>query len=273
MGKHYRQKSTEEKLIHWIIIGFMGVGLLAWVWPFLLAGGIGFGIYKFASRQASLAQSQATLRLQQLKDNIGRTDRQLKLLEEYQANGNEQQYVLLSRQLLPQLKSIQSEADLLQSKMGQHIYQRISTKVTQVTADIRAQLDQLEVKDKPTPLSKEEEQVQTLAPELLTCYHNIKADDQIIREKIKLSDNRAELAALHAANMNRFEDILQGYLKIKAAPKDFHKAEERLQQAKAALEQFDLQLDETLRELNEDDLSDFEVSLRLMSKKETGYEA
>ena len=49
-------------------------------------------------------------------------------------------------------------------------------------------------------------------------------------------------------------------------PKNYNRAEERLQQAKAAIEQFDLELDQVLRELNETDMRDFDISLRILEK-------
>ena len=65
---------------------------------------------------------------------------------------------------------------------------------------------------------------------------------------------------------------MEGYLKIKTSPKDFYNAKERLSSAKVAIEQFDLDLDETLRQLNEADLRDFDISLRILTKKETNTE-
>ena len=66
--------------------------------------------------------------------------------------------------------------------------------------------------------------------------------------------------------MEKFQTILEGYLKIKAKPKNYNRAEERLEQAKAAIEQFDLELDQVLRELNETDMRDFDISLRILEK-------
>lgn len=63
-------------------------------------------------------------------------------------------------------------------------------------------------------------------------------------------------------------DILEGYLKIKQAPKNFYNAEERLEKARLAIEKFDKELDETLRQLNERDLKDFDISLRIMNKNQ-----
>ena len=39
-----------------------------------------------------------------------------------------------------------------------------------------------------------------------------------------------------------------------------------MEQAKAAIEQFDLELDQVLRELNETDMRDFDISLRILEK-------
>ena len=39
-----------------------------------------------------------------------------------------------------------------------------------------------------------------------------------------------------------------------------------MEQAKAAIEQFDLELDQVLRELNETDMRDFDISLRILGK-------
>lgn len=108
-----------------------------------------------------------------------------------------------------------------------------------------------------------------LAPELAHLYNNIQQDHLTILKKIEKADNREELTALHEADMERFHDILDGYLKIKRAPKNYYNAEERLAKAKAAMEKFDLALDETLRKLNESDLKDFDISLRMMADDDT----
>ncbi|HFU3707291.1 TPA: hypothetical protein ACGOY7_000872 [Streptococcus suis] len=115
----------------------------------------------------------------------------------------------------------------------------------------------------------EQKRISELAPEILETYCNIQRDNQVILEKLEnATDKREELTAIHEANMNRFRDILQGYLKIKESPKDFFNAEERLAQAKLALETFDRDLDDTIKQFNEADMQDFEVSLRMMKKKE-----
>lgn len=75
------------------------------------------------------------------------------------------------------------------------------------------------------------------------------------------------MTAIHEANMQRFNDILQGYVKIKKSPKDYFNAEERLTQAKLAMESFDKDLDDTIKKFNEADMKDFEVSLRMMKRE------
>lgn len=268
MTKHRVKRMTDEKIVLYVILAMLGMGALLATLPLILAGAIGFVIYQLVAKQKRLPSQNPNPRLQDLKGKIKRADRQVSLLEDYQSQKEYTQYGVLARQLLPQLKTIQNEADQLKEDMGQEIYQRVSKKVTQVTGEITTELNRLGLSTDSEPLDPEEERVLQLAPELLTCYRNIRMDDRIIREKIKTSPNQSELSALHDANMNRFEDILSGYLNIKASPKDFYQAQERLERAKTALEQFDLDLDDTLKELNEKELSDFEVSLRLMSQKE-----
>lgn len=136
------------------------------------------------------------------------------------------------------------------------------------------QTENMNVKeDTITPLKdeswNEQKQISELAPEILETYCNIQRDNQVILEKLENApDKREELTAIHEANMSRFRDILQGYLKIKEAPKDYFNAEERLAQAKLALETFDRDLDDTIKQFNEADMQDFEISLRMMKKKE-----
>ena len=124
-------------------------------------------------------------------------------------------------------------------------------------------------KEAKTTVVTEQERVAQIAPEILETYCNVQKDNLVVREKLeKLPDKKEELTAIHEANMQRFSDILDGYLKIKASPKDFFNAEQRIAQAKEAMELFDKALDETIRQFNEADLRDFEISLRMMKKEE-----
>lgn len=253
-----------------IVISVLG-SLLGTLLPFLVMGAIGYGVYYLATRQSRLDKVNTAQRLQDLKDTIQQADRQVKLLDAYLDDKDYTQYSVVARQLLPKIQDIQREAGALKDKMDLNIYKRVTRKAIQVEEDIKLQLEKLDIIPSTAPASDEEKDILKRAPELNQVYTNIQRDHAAIIDKIEGMDNKAELTALHQANMHRFEDILAGYLKIKESPKDFYNAEERLSQAKAALEKFDLDLDETLRQLNESDLKDFDVSLRMMNAKHKDY--
>ncbi|HEM3682982.1 TPA: hypothetical protein U1D20_000435 [Streptococcus suis] len=175
------------------------------------------------------------------------------------------------------------ELDQLYQKNGKYLdaYQskevvdtlqlKYQLKMPEPASSFTTTVDQMEdtVVDYQDETWDEQKRISELAPEILETYCNIQRDNQVILEKLEnATDKREELTAIHEANMNRFRDILQGYLKIKESPKDFFNAEERLAQAKLALETFDRDLDDTIKRFNEADMQDFEVSLRMMKKKE-----
>ncbi len=112
--------------------------------------------------------------------------------------------------------------------------------------------------------------ISQLAPEIWERLQNIEMDDRMIRQKIEELElaNKQELLAVHEVNMGRYHDILGTYLKIKASPNYYYQEEERLEKSRQALEKFDLTLDETLRQINEGDMMNFEISLRLLLDKE-----
>ncbi|MFC3928154.1 hypothetical protein ACVR05_09950 [Streptococcus caprae] len=247
------------------IIGILGdlealVGLT-------VLGAMGYGLYKLFTRKSSLEKANIATRLQDLKDAIARADRQTKLLDSHLENKEYTQYAVLARDVLTQVEDIKAEALALKQNMDLNIYKRISKKASAVSTEISAQLEKLDVPIETAESTEEEKQIIKLAPEIMTTYTNIQRDHAAILDKIDKADNKAELTAIHETSMKRFHDILQGYLKIKESPKNFHNADERLELAKQAMEQFDLDLDQTLRELNESALSDFEVSLRMMTQK------
>lgn len=251
------------------IIGFFIVLAIfsEYIAPLLLLAGTGYGVYYLSTRKSALEKKNTALRLQDLKDLISQCDRQIKLLESYLDAKNFTQYSILARQILPQLKTIQNEANALKPKMDLDIYKRIMKRAGNETDNITTQLKALNISSNTAPASHKEESILTRAPEIATTYQNIQRDHMEILEKLKRAENASELKAIHEINMKRFGDILDGYLKIKESPKNYYNAEERLAQAKAALEKFDTDLDETLRQLNESQLSDFEISLRMMEEK------
>ena len=164
-----------------------------------------------------------------------------------------------------ELREIHQEADHLKSYIDDDVYNRIDKKVRTVRANIDVQLERL---DRESQVDLENAEPEELAPELSQTLANIAIDHQAILDKIATSaeGDKEELTAIHSLKMEKFQTILEGYLKIKANPKNYNRAEERLQQAKAAIEQFDLELDQVLRELNETDMRDFDISLRILEK-------
>lgn len=233
--------------------------------PLAICAALGFGGYYLYRRwRYPLLQDHSLQdQIELLKARIGQADQDIHQLEV----ATDEQYRSLARQVLIEIDGIHKEANRLKHYLEEGVYQRIDKKVRSVRAEIQVRLEKIDYISKVVqtePLSPQE-----LAPELRQTLDNIAIDHQAILDKIAASDsgNKEELTALHQMDMERFEKILDGYLKIKAEPKNYKNAEERLAQAKAALEQFDLELDETLQELNEADLRDFDISLRILNKK------
>ncbi|MGT2771949.1 hypothetical protein [Streptococcus marimammalium] len=243
--------------------------------PFVVAGGIGFLIFQWwkKSQKPSVQHKKVekisdSIDIQELKAYIKLTDKKLKKLEGYLENEKWDDYIDLARQIMPQLTHINDEADRLKKEIEPLVHKRIIKKVHTTRLDIQEQLEKLGLSP-DISASDKDRHILKLAPELSESYHNIQKDNLSILEKIKQADNHEELIAIHESNMKRFEDILSGYLKIKANPKDYYNAKERLAQAKKTIEKFDLDLDETLRKLNESELKDFEISLRMMQHNKT----
>ncbi|MGT2829502.1 hypothetical protein AB6M97_01200 [Streptococcus hillyeri] len=267
---HSNPNNTGNVFLKGIVFLILLAVLIKSILPIVVVGAIGYGVYRLATRQASLEKRNTSLRLQDLRDDIHQTDSQVKLLEKYLSNKDYGQYTLLAREVLPQVEHIRDESEALKDKMDLNIYKRVNKKATDVITDIQKQLKRLDIAPDLKAASAEEKSLLENAPELLTIYRNIQRDHGVILDKIEQMDNKAELLAIHESEMNRFKDILSGYLKIKQSPKDFYNADERLSQAKATLEKFDLSLDETLRKLNEQELKDFEISMRMMEDTNTG---
>lgn len=263
----------------WILVFVFGSGAVAsYLIPIAILGAIGYGIYRHQSqKKVRIEAKQASIgRIEDLKSEIGHADRRIKELEGYQEDGDQESYQNLALEILPQLTYIKNAANDLRGEIPTSVYQRIQTKIRTVTDEIDEQLKKIEREKKRKEAQPKKTSLEELAPELVATVRNIQIDHEAILQKISQSEsnNKEELTAIHQSQMEHYEDILEGYLKIKASPKDFYNAEERLAKAKAAIEQFDLDLDEALRQLNEADLRDFDISLRILDKKkqtETGF--
>lgn len=262
----------------WILVFVFGSGAVAsYLIPIAILGAIGYGLYRHQSqKKVRIEAKQASIgRIEDLKSEIGQADRRIKELEGYQEDGDQESYQNLALEILPQLTYIKNAANDLRGEIPTSVYQRIQTKIRTVTDEIDEQLKKIEREKKRKEAQPKKTSLEELAPELVATVRNIQIDHEAILQKISQSEsnNKEELTAIHQSQMEHYEDILEGYLKIKASPKDFYNAEERLAKAKAAIEQFDLDLDEALRQLNEADLRDFDISLRILDKEkqtETG---
>ena len=263
----------------WILVFVFGSGAVAsYLIPIAILGAIGYGIYRHQSqKKVRIEAKQASIgRIEDLKSEIGHADRRIKELEGYQEEGDQESYQNLALEILPQLTYIKNAANDLRGEIPTSVYQRIQTKIRTVTDEIDEQLKKIEREKKRKEAQPKKTSLEELAPELVATVRNIQIDHEAILQKISQSEsnNKEELTAIHQSQMEHYEDILEGYLKIKASPKDFYNAEERLAKAKAAIEQFDLDLDEALRQLNEADLRDFDISLRILDKEkqtDTGF--
>ena len=262
----------------WILVFVFGSGAVAsYLIPIAILGAIGYGIYRHQSqKKVRIEAKQASIgRIEDLKSEIGQADRRIKKLEAYQEDRDQESYQNLALEILPQLTYIKNAANDLRGEIPASVYQRIQTKIRTVTDEIDEQLRKIERERKRKEAQPKKTSLEELAPELVATVRNIQIDHEAILQKISQSEsnNKEELTAIHQSQMEHYEDILEGYHKIKASPKDFYNAEERLAKAKAAIEQFDLDLDEALRQLNEADLRDFDISLRILDKEkqtETG---
>ena len=263
----------------WILVFVFGSGAVAsYLIPIAILGAIGYGIYRHQSqKKVRIEAKQASIgRIEDLKSEIGHADRRIKELEGYQEDGDQESYQNLALEILPQLTYIKNAANDLRGEIPTSVYQRIQTKIRTVADEIDEQLKKIEREKKRKEAQPKKTSLEELAPELVATVRNIQIDHEAILQKISQSEsnNKEELTAIHQSQMEHYEDILEGYLKIKASPKDFYNAEERLAKAKAAIEQFDLDLDEALRQLNEADLRDFDISLRILDKEkhtDTGF--
>ena len=263
----------------WILVFVFGSGAVAsYLIPIAILGAIGYGIYRHQSqKKVRIEAKQASIgRIEDLKSEIGHADRRIKELEGYQEDGDQESYQNLALEILPQLTYIKNAANDLRGEIPTSVYQRIQTKIRTVTDEIDEQLKKIEREKKRKEAQPKKTSLEELAPELVATVRNIQIDHEAILQKISQSEsnNKEELTAIHQSQMEHYEDILEGYLKIKASPKDFYNAEERLAKAKAAIKQFDLDLDEALRQLNEADLRDFDISLRILDKEkqtDTGF--
>ncbi|MYN69222.1 hypothetical protein GLP18_03085 [Streptococcus suis] len=274
MGHKYRNYHRHGKKNSGItiLLVLLAISFIMSFWYILLPLGLLIGyVYKRDAIHRFLNSDQIK-RIQTLIFSIrSGYEKHQELLAE---QGENQSVLQLRKRLLGQL----FELDQLYQKVGKYL-DAYASKEAVDTLQLKYQLKLPETKvEKETSeqvspsggkVMDEQAMIAEIAPEILETYCNIQRDNLVILEKLEnTSDKNEELTAIHEANMQRFNDILQGYVKIKRSPKDFFNAEERLAQAKLAMESFDKDLDDTIKQFNEADMKDFEVSLRMMKREE-----
>ena len=286
MGKkpYYSKKNSNTSALAILGVLFL-VFLISNLLPVILIGGVGVGTYFLLTRKSRRQKRLAHEQLALLKTNLKQSEKEMFQLGQLLDQQKFQTFETGAQKLLKKLNSYSYLVYSIQKYIPIQDFTRVSQTINQQTAAIQTELKKREFPLKPQnqksdphvapqgkPASSEEEWVLQIAPEIIQSYRNIQKDHQLILQKIKEAQNQSELEVLHGINMKRFRDILEGYLKIKQSPKDYYNADARLEQAQKALEQFDLDLDETLRRLNESQLQDFEISLRMMHARQTDKE-
>ncbi|HFI0398903.1 TPA: type I restriction endonuclease subunit R [Streptococcus suis] len=110
-------------------------------------------------------------------------------------------------------------------------------------------------------------EIPVYAPELLEEINLINDYQTGLLEKLERQDNAQELEAVYQIEQDRLIDILKGYLDIKRKPSHYAEAEQKLTAAFGQLIGFRKHLHNLLQKVNEEDLKDFQVSMRLLPGK------
>ena len=285
MGKkpYYSKKNSNTSALAILGVLFL-VFLIFNLLPVILIGGAAVGTYYLITQKSRRQKRLAHEQLALLKTNLKQSEKEMFQLGQLLDQQKYQTFETGAQKLLKKLNSYSYLVYSIQKHIPIQDFTKVSQTINQQTTALQTELkkrnlplDSQNQQSNPQaqqtrPTSSEEERVLQIAPEIIQPYRNIQKDHQLILQKIKEAQNQSELEVLHGINMKRFRDILEGYLKIKQAPKDYYNADARLEQAQKALEQFDLDLDETLRRLNESQLQDFEISLRMMHARQTDKE-
>ena len=285
MGKkpYYSKKNSNTSALAILGVLFL-VFLIFNLLPVILIGGAAVGTYYLITQKSRRQKRLAHEQLALLKTNLKQSEKEMFQLGQLLDQQKYQTFETGAQKLLKKLNSYSYLVYSIQKYIPIQDFTKVSQTINQQTTALQTELkkrnlplDSQNQQPNPQaqqtrPTSSEEERILQIAPEIIQPYRNIQKDHQLILQKIKEAQNQSELEVLHGINMKRFRDILEGYLKIKQSPKDYYNADARLEQAQKALEQFDLDLDETLRRLNESQLQDFEISLCMMHARQTDKE-
>ena len=213
------------------------------------------------NKQLALSSNTTTVkdRYDKLKNYIDVLADDLESIENFKQDKKSIEYTLLFGKIQPTLHLIKTEAVILKDKIDIKTYNKIIS-----TVEKYSQSDFVNSEFKTT----EEKNIFYEAPELIGLYRNIQKDNNEILYIIEKSNpsNAYELLAEQEIIANRVADLINGYLEIKKDPKNVHNATVRMEDAIKALTIIDTDLDEKLKTLNEPNLHDFDVTLKLINK-------
>lgn len=115
--------------------------------------------------------------------------------------------------------------------------------------------------------TKLQEEIKKTAPELTKVVSNINEYQETLRKKLENQESFLETTAILEVNQRRILDLIDGYLKMRKTPLHYKQVQERLSQAQEQIKAYEKDLLEQLQILNEQQLSDFDISLKLLSKQ------
>lgn len=207
------------------------------------------------------AKRPQTRSIADLQEQVKRLDQKLQDLQQVT---DPLAYKDRANHLLKALENLKQELHHQVKAIDKSTYERLMARIERE----KRQLTQNLTKQGSTTPTDSLAQVADLAPEIRETVAHVHQSSQSIQAQITTakSGNQAELLQLHQTAMRHFNSILEGYLKLKATPNAYYDVDKRLTAAKAAMEQFEQELTDQVRQLNENDMHDFEVTLRLLNQ-------
>ena len=209
---------------------------------------------------------------QRLADSLIEQAKELKLytdrLEFFEGNKDYDNYDKLVQELYPKLDDFEDLLQELKGRIPDDVFQNLVNRTIYIRAETdRRRATMMEIKEEKETKELEEKYLAELQPSM----NQIKEASETLLQKIDAADlqNKDELKALHETHLNRYQDIVEGYVMMKKNPDDYHDVEDRLSRAQAALEKMVEDLNKMIIQINEGDLRDFDISLRLMEKEGT----
>lgn len=250
--------------IKWFLILF-GIGLLIQYWYIFLVIALIIAYWFFRKNQQ---KKNLQKEREYFEGLLERSAKDYKKFLFFQEEGDEESMVQIGEPLLGQLDAIAQSLKGIEELLGFDAYQ-LAYRLVKSKAQIVDILESFRRETEQATGKTFANMVQTTAPEIYDLYESIHEKNVEIDSLIQqMANNQVEeLTAEHGVVVDRFSDILSGYLKIKQNPEHYHEAEKRLIKARQALELLEKQLTFSLRQLNEENLAEFEISLQMIQQE------